>query len=145
MPHRFTTMPDFVKTFGGWIGSSVGATIMFLAQMTPKEIEGWMSLGGFAILIVCLIYALKYQTKRNEGQASIIEGMFGKLHDLTASAQNKLDEERRRLEGKWDVERRENLDHREKDRDTREKLADAVDKLAEKVTTLNQSGVDGKH
>lgn len=134
MPYRLTAMQiDFLRTFGGWIGSGVGAIVMCLAQLTPKEVEGWMSLGGFAVLTVCLIYALIRSEKKLEQKDTMIRDIFAKMDERNDKADQKLTAERLRLEAKWDAERRENMDERNKDRETREKFADAVEKLAAAV------------
>lgn len=115
------------------LGTITGSALMYLANMTPQVVSEWASLGGFTILVVCLLAAIKWLVSRNETLVQTLEGLFDKMDARETHHQNKLDEERRRLEGKWDLERRENLDHREKDRDTREKLADAVSSLASAV------------
>lgn len=101
---------------------------MYLANLAIPPVQDWQSLGGFTLLVICLLGAIKWLVKQNEE-------LISKLEAKETAAQNKLDEERRRLEGKWDLERRENLDHREKDRETRDKLADAVQSLASAVNT----------
>lgn len=127
---------ELLSHFIRWSVAVAGGAVTYLAQFTPKEVEGWMQLGGIAITIAGMGWAIKYLIKKNEEKDGVIQTMLGSVEVLRDKAEQKLAEERLRLELKWDAERRENLEHREKDRETRDKFADAVEKLSEAIKPL---------
>lgn len=122
------------KAMTGFLVSALGGFATYLAQFTPNVVEGWMQLGGIAITIAGLGWAVRYLIGKNEAKDAVIFSFFSTIDELRKSGEARLEAERQRLELKWDTERKENLLHREKDRDSRDKLSDAVDKLADKVS-----------
>jgi hypothetical protein len=113
--------------------SIVGAGTVYIAQAFPSGTEGWGQAGGYGLVLVGGAAVIKWLLSDRDRLIDVIKESEKKQQDRELYHANRLDEVQRRLEAKWDKERIENLEHREKDRETRDKLADAVTGLADAV------------